>query len=78
MKLIKNIFRFIYSKFRDSLRTERYPRFAVDRHLYNDNKSYSIYPKSAKFANLGAGPHFYHKRWNSWLPSISIYVEATK
>ena len=66
MKLIKNILRFLYSKFRDSLRTERYPRFAVDRNYYNDDKRYSRYPTGAKFANLGAGPHFYHKRWTCY------------
>lgn len=66
MKLIKNILRLLYSKFRDNLRTERYPRYAVDRHYYNDDKRYSRYPTNAKFANLGAGPNFYHKRWTCY------------
>lgn len=61
--MIKNLLRLFYSKVRDARKIERYPRFAIDRHYYSNLKRYKRYPNNAKFANLGAGGHFYHSRW---------------
>lgn len=64
--LIKQFLRILYGRFRDNFKIERYPRFAIDRHYYTDFKRYANYPADAKFANLGAGSSFHHKRWTSY------------
>lgn len=60
------VLRILLSKLRGQFRYLLYPRFAVDRNYYSEKGRYQNYPKDAKFANLGAGSHFFHKYWTCY------------
>lgn len=55
-----------------------YPRFSVDRFFYTRAKRYQNFSASDKFANLGAGEYFYHKRWDCYdfYPRLSRYISS--
>ena len=41
----------------------KYSKYSRDRNYLTSDERYSTYSNNDKFANIGAGSHFYHKKW---------------